>query len=58
MPIRVGMTIAAAEKVLIAATLEQTKGNMAHAATMLGIDRSTLYAKIQRYGIARRALSW
>jgi DNA-binding NtrC family response regulator len=52
--VRVGMTIREAEKVLIAATLEHTDGRMSKAAAILGIDRSTLYAKLKRYGISSR----
>jgi DNA-binding NtrC family response regulator len=51
--VRVGMTIREAEKVLIAATLEHTDGCMSKAAAILGIDRSTLYAKVKRYGIPK-----
>jgi DNA-binding NtrC family response regulator len=47
------MTLEQAERVLIAATLEHTGWNRARAAAMLGIDRSTVYAKLSRYGIAR-----
>jgi DNA-binding NtrC family response regulator len=54
--VRVGMTIREAEKVLIAATLEHTYGCMSKAAAILGIDRSTLYAKVKRYGISSRHL--
>ena len=36
--VRVGMTIQAVEKVLIAATLEHTDGNMSKAAAILGTD--------------------
>jgi transcriptional regulator of acetoin/glycerol metabolism len=53
LPVRVGMTLRAAERVLIAATLEHTGWQVKTAAAILGIDRSTLYDKIRRYGIAR-----
>jgi DNA-binding NtrC family response regulator len=43
-----------AEKVLVAATLEHTDGCISKAAAILGIDRSTLYAKIKRYGLSSR----
>ena len=52
--VRVGMTIREAEEVLIAATLEHTDGQMKKAAVILGIDRSTLYEKVKRYGISSR----
>ena len=49
--VRVGMTLAEAEKLLIEATLRHTKGNVKAAAGILGIDRSTVYEKIKRYAI-------
>jgi DNA-binding NtrC family response regulator len=51
------MTLDEAERVLITATLKHTGGYIVRAAEMLGIDRSTLYAKISRYGIARPSRS-
>lgn len=39
------------EKALIAETLIKTKYNKSMAAKMLNIDRKTLYAKMERYGI-------
>ena len=48
-----GMTIEAMEKVLIAATIQRTQGNIKEAASVLGIDRSTLYEKIKKYEIPR-----
>jgi DNA-binding NtrC family response regulator len=48
-----GMSIEALEKVLIVATLQRTKGNIKESASILGIDRSTLYEKIKRYEIPR-----
>jgi len=39
--------------VLIAATIERTQGNIKEAASVLGIDRSTLYEKIKKYEIQR-----
>ncbi len=41
------------EKQLITATLQRTKGNIKESAEVLGIDRSTLYEKIKKYGIQR-----
>ena len=41
------------EKQVIAATLRRHGGNIKETATVLGIDRSTLYEKIKRYGIPR-----
>jgi len=48
-----GMTLADMEKLLIAATLQRTGGNIKESASILGIDRSTLYEKIKRYEIPR-----
>jgi transcriptional regulator of acetoin/glycerol metabolism len=47
------MTLQDMEKVLIMGTLERTSGNIKESATILGIDRSTLYEKIKRYEIPR-----
>ena len=52
--IRVGMTLQQAEALLIAATLRHTNGNMSAAAVILNIDRATVYAKVERYGIRPR----
>ena len=52
-PVHVGMTLQQAEKLLIAATVQSTDGNMSRAATILGIDRSTLYEKMKLYGFVR-----
>jgi DNA-binding NtrC family response regulator len=41
------------EKLAIAATIQRTQGNIKEAASILGIDRSTLYEKIKRYEIPR-----
>jgi transcriptional regulator with PAS, ATPase and Fis domain len=48
-----GMTLQEMEKLLIASTIERAAGNIKEAATLLGINRSTLYEKIKRYEIAR-----
>jgi transcriptional regulator of acetoin/glycerol metabolism len=47
------MNLQAMEKVAIEATLRRTSGNIKEAASVLGIDRSTLYEKIKKYEIAR-----
>jgi two-component system, NtrC family, response regulator HydG len=39
------------EKLLIARAIEKHKGNLSHTAKSLGINRSTLYEKIRRYGL-------
>ena len=41
------------EKQVIEATIKRTDGNIKEAASVLGIDRSTLYEKIKKYGIER-----
>ena len=41
------------EKLMIPGVLDRTNGNVAEAARILGIDRSTLYEKMKRYGIER-----
>jgi DNA-binding NtrC family response regulator len=48
-----GMTLQELEKHAICATIERTGGNIKEAASLLGIDRSTLYEKIRRYEIPR-----
>jgi DNA-binding NtrC family response regulator len=48
---RVGMTVADAERELIKATLTEYQGNKAKAARTLGLGRKTLYRKLQEYGI-------
>jgi DNA-binding NtrC family response regulator len=52
-PVPSGMTLQEMEKLLIAATLQRTGGNIKESASILGIDRSTLYEKIKRYEIPR-----
>jgi DNA-binding NtrC family response regulator len=48
-----GMTLQEMEKQLIVATIERTGGNIKESASILGIDRSTMYEKIKRYEISR-----
>jgi DNA-binding NtrC family response regulator len=48
-----GITLQEMEKRLIAVTLQRTEGNIKEAASILGIDRSTMYEKIKRYEIPR-----
>jgi DNA-binding NtrC family response regulator len=48
-----GMTLQDMEKLAIMATLQRTNGNIKESASLLGIDRSTLYEKIKRYEIPR-----
>ncbi|HOQ46628.1 MAG TPA: sigma-54 dependent transcriptional regulator [Bryobacteraceae bacterium] len=54
-PLPAGMTLEEMEKQAIAAALERHRGNIKETAAALGIDRSTLYDKIKRYGIPRGA---
>ena len=43
------------ERQVIAATLQRTRGNVTEAASILGIDRSTLYDRIKKFRIPRPA---
>jgi DNA-binding NtrC family response regulator len=47
------MTLEELEKHAIVETLQRTAGNIKECASVLGIDRSTLYDKIKRYEIPR-----
>ncbi|MFZ2491932.1 MAG: sigma-54 dependent transcriptional regulator [Thermoanaerobaculia bacterium] len=47
------VTLDEVERLVISATLKRTSGNIKEAAGALGIDRSTLYDRIKRYGIER-----
>jgi len=49
--IHVGMSLKDVEMLLINATLNATLHNIARSAKILGIDRSTLYSKIEKYKI-------
>ena len=44
-------TLEEAERLHVAAVLQHANGNRSHAAKLLGISRSTLIAKIRRYGL-------
>jgi len=48
-----GTSLSELEKRAVEAALEQSYGNIKEAAQVLGVDRSTLYAKIKKYGIPR-----
>jgi DNA-binding NtrC family response regulator len=50
MSVRVGMTVAEAERQLIEATLRHLDGDKPRAASMLGIGLRTLYRKLAEYG--------
>ena len=45
------LNLAENEKMLIALAIEKHKGNLSRSARSLGINRSTLYEKIRRYGL-------
>ncbi len=47
------LPLQAVEKQVIVATIKRTRGNLKQAASVLGIDRSTLYDKIKKYEIER-----
>jgi DNA-binding NtrC family response regulator len=46
----IGTTLEAAERMLVEKTIESTGGNKKQAAQILGISRSALYAKLERFG--------
>ncbi len=48
--LRVGSTVAEAERALIQATLQHTKNNKTRAAEILGISLKTLHNKLKEYG--------
>ncbi len=48
-----GLSLEEMEKKAVESTLQMTGGNIKEAAEILGVDRSTLYAKIKKYGISR-----
>ena len=45
------MVLSQVEKPLLEVTLEQTNGNQAKAARMLGLNRGTLHRKLAHYGL-------
>jgi DNA-binding NtrC family response regulator len=47
------MTLDEAENQIIGAALRRAHGNIKEAASILGIDRSTLYDKIKKYNLPR-----
>jgi DNA-binding NtrC family response regulator len=49
----INVTLQEMEKRVIEATIQRSGGNIKESATILGIDRSTLYEKIKRYEIER-----
>jgi DNA-binding NtrC family response regulator len=55
--VRVGMTVADAERVLIQATIEQANGNKTRAAAILGISTKTLHGKLKLYRLDDQAVN-
>jgi DNA-binding NtrC family response regulator len=51
--IPVDVSLREVEQKVIQLTLERAGGNVKHSAEVLGIDRSTLYDKMERYGLRR-----
>jgi transcriptional regulator of acetoin/glycerol metabolism len=51
--IPLGTSLNDAEKAVIEATLRSAGGNISVSARILGIDRCTLYNKIEKYKITR-----
>ena len=45
------MTLEDAERILIEKALERCGGNVSQAADELGLSRSALYRRLQRYGL-------
>jgi DNA-binding NtrC family response regulator len=45
------MELEEAERYLIRRALERHEGNVSHAAAFLGLSRSALYRRLQRYGL-------
>ena len=48
-----GQTIEQIENQAITAMLQRTHGNIKEAASILGVDRSTLYERIKKYNLPR-----
>jgi transcriptional regulator with PAS, ATPase and Fis domain len=42
-----------AERYIISTTVQRTRGNIKEAASILGIDRSTLYDRLKKYNLQR-----
>jgi DNA-binding NtrC family response regulator len=47
------LTLESLENQVITATLQRTHGNIKETASILGVDRSTLYDRIKKYGLPR-----
>jgi len=50
-----GDTLEEVEKSHVTRILERADWNISHAATVLGIDRTTLYSKIKKYGLSKQS---
>ncbi len=50
--IPIGTTLEEAERAVVERTIASTRGNKKEAARLLGISRSALYAKLERFGLA------
>ena len=48
------LTLDEAERVLIEKAIDRSDGNVSRAADELGLSRSALYRRLQRYGIEAR----
>ena len=48
--------MAEGEEVLIGRAVRASQGNLTEAARRLGIAKSTLYAKMERYGLSRHGI--
>jgi DNA-binding protein Fis len=52
-PVHVGMTLDEVKKHFLEATMRHTHGDISKAAALLGINRTTIYGLLRRYGLAR-----
>jgi DNA-binding NtrC family response regulator len=53
----IDFSLSKAEKELIAKAMQQTSGQKTRAASLLGITRATLYAKLKQYNIEKDSCS-
>jgi DNA-binding NtrC family response regulator len=53
---RAGRSLEEVEQIHIERVLDETSWNLSRSARILGIDRSTLYSKLKRYGLKRQQL--
>jgi two-component system, NtrC family, response regulator AtoC len=52
--LEVGVSLDAAEKALILATLEANSGDKKKAAEILGVSLKTIYTRCKEYGVGRK----